>query len=229
MKKTLFISILLVPNIIFVHSYPGFLCSIEGIDAAGKTTLIKNLQKKFEQVGMNVMFTREPGATELGQKIRTLLVEDPESRCSLSEFLLFAADRAQHFTKKIVPALKVGTIVISDRMADSSLVYQGYVKGVNQEMIQKVNAWCMQGIEPNLIIYLRITPEQARQRILTTRGHQTKFEQDYFDRMHILFEAFEEIFKNRKNLFVVDALQGPDLIVEQVFDVITKMYANYSN
>jgi dTMP kinase len=220
MKKVLMISILVLSNIVFAHSHPGFLCVIEGIEAAGKTTLLQNLKKKFEEFDQQVLFTREPGATELGQKIRTLLLDDAESRCNMAEFLLFAADRAQHFAEKIVPALQAGTVVISDRMADSSLVYQGYVKGVDRDMIQKINAWCMQGITPDVVIYLRITPEQARQRILTSRGQQTKFEQDCFDRMHILFDAFEEIFAHRANVLVIDALQEPDLIAEQVFDLI---------
>ena len=219
MKKLFLLSCLFFSSFVF-SEYPGRLYSIEGIDGAGKTTLLQALQKKFEQHNIKVLFTREPGATELGQKIRTLLVHDTSVKSSIAEYLLFAADRAQHFAEKIIPALQAGTIVISDRMADSSLAYQGYVKGVNRDMIQKINAWCMQNIEPDLVIYLRITPEQAKHRILTTRGQQTKFEQEYFDRMQILFDAFESIFKNRSNVVVIDAMQDPEIIVQQVFDLI---------
>ncbi len=184
---------------------------------------MQNLQTKFTQTNIQVLSTREPGSTDLGQKIRALLISDPGFKCAVAEYLLFAADRAQHFAQKIVPALQSGMIVISDRMADSSLAYQGYVKGVNCEMIQKINAWCMQEIEPDLVIYLRIRPEQAQQRILSSRGAQTHFEQEYCDRMQMLFDAFETIFAQRHNVLIVDAMQDSEIISQQVFDEIMNL------
>jgi dTMP kinase len=220
MKQFLLMSHVLFFSVAIAHEYSGRLCAIEGIDGAGKTTLLEKLKKKFEETDLNVIFTREPGATELGHKIRSLLISDLGFKSSVAEYLLFAADRARHFAQKIIPALQAGTIVISDRMADSSLAYQGYVKGVNREMIQKINAWCMQGIEPDLVIYLRITPEQAKHRISTTRAEQTKFEQEYFDRMQMLFDAFEQIFAQRKNALIIDGMQDVDVIAQQVFNAI---------
>lgn len=219
MKKLLLISFLFFTSAIFSR-YPGRLIAIEGIDGAGKTCLLKELEEKFLKEKISVVCTREPGATKLGQKIRSLLVDDKGVKCPMAEYLLFAADRAQHFAEKIIPALKEGKIVISDRMSDSSLAYQSYVNGLNFEMIQKINAWTMSNTKIDLVVYLRITPEQAKKRILETRGQQTDFEQKYFDRMEQLFEAFEEIFAQRNNILVVDATKKIDEIVQQVFDAI---------
>ena len=212
-----------------VKNHSGFLCAIEGIDGAGKTTLLKKLEEKFKATDQKVIFTREPGATSLGQKIRSLLVEQSGQKDKQAEYLLFAADRAQHFAQKIIPHLSQGFIVISDRMADSSLAYQGYVKGVDIDMIKTINAWCMHGIQPDLVIYLKISPQLAKQRIATTRGIQTEFEQEYLDRIQTLYDAFETIFANRSNVLIVDATAHSDLIAQQVFDAIVQLSENCSS
>lgn len=204
-------------------SHYGVLCSIEGIDGAGKTTLIKNLQERFASSSLPVVFTREPGGTQFGQHMRQLLIDRPYRIDTLAEYLLFAADRAQHFSEFVAPHLQKGFLVISDRMADSSVAYQGYVKGLDRDMIAKVNSWCMSNIAADVVIYLRITPEQAQKRICATRSSQTVFEQEYFNRMYTLFDAFEEIFQHRSNILIVDALLDPDFIANQIFNFLQQL------
>src|SRR5438067_1616217 len=109
----------------------GMLITIEGIDGSGKSTLAKNLYQHLIANDVDALLTREPGATPLGKALRTILQEKNVAVCDQAEYLLFAADRAQHFKDTIIPALAKGTVVISDRMADSSLVYQGYGRGLN--------------------------------------------------------------------------------------------------
>src|SRR3972149_5899470 len=122
------------------------LITLEGIDGSGKSTLAKKMADTLH----NVVLTKEPGGSALGKKLREILQMQPVPITPIAEFLLFAADRAQHFDEVVIPALEQNKIVISDRMADSSLVYQGYGRGINMENIKLVNKWVMQDITPDI-------------------------------------------------------------------------------
>ncbi|HSW76093.1 MAG TPA: dTMP kinase [Candidatus Saccharimonadales bacterium] len=209
-----------------IQSYPGILCTIEGIDGSGKSTLINKLYENCIKHSIAAVCTREPGATQLGKKIREILADRTAPTCTKAEFLLFAADRAQHFNDFVVPNLQQGLVVISDRMADSSLAYQGYLKGVDLKMIQTVNQWCMQSIEPDIVFYLKIDAVSAAQRVKKTRGFTTKFEDEFIDKMQDLINGFETIFSTRKNVIVLDALQDPDSIVQQAFQALQEKIKN---
>lgn len=227
MKKhtlLLIINLVTLQGVVMPHTYPGFLCAIEGIDGAGKTTLITNLKQKFQNSSLPTIFTKEPGSTQLGKHLRTLLNDRLAPTSTKAEFLLFAADRAQHFDETIIPGLQHGALIISDRMADSSVAYQGFLKGLSISMINTINTWCMHDIAPDIVIYLRITPDQARKRILQNRGGANAFEQEYLDRMQTLFDGFETIFQNRPNVITIDALQDEDVIAQQVFDILHQKY-----
>lgn len=226
-KQFLYQSLLLiltVQGMCMAHDYPGLLCVIEGIDGAGKTTLLQNLKFKFAQTNSPITCTKEPGATELGKHLRQILNDRTVPASVKAEFLLFAADRAEHFDKEIIPDLKQGKIIISDRMADSSVIYQGFLKGLDIEMINTVNTWCMQNIEPDVVIYLRITPQAAKQRIEKNRGFATAFEQEFINRLDVIFNGFEQIFKNKKNIIIIDALQDTEQIATIVFEIIQQKF-----
>ena len=223
---TALFNVLAFQGICMAHEYPGLLCAIEGIDGAGKTTLLQNLEQKFASTKIRTIFTKEPGATQLGKYLRKLLNERTITIGTQAEFLLFAADRAEHFEKDIVPHLQQGCLIISDRMADSSVAYQGYLKGLDISMINAVNAWCMQNIIPDITIYLRITPDKAKERILQSRGFATAFEQEYIDRLQILFDGFEKIFEHKPNAIIIDATQDPETIAQQLFEVLQQKYTD---
>ena len=226
-KQFLYQSVLLIltlQGMCVAHDYPGLLCVIEGMDGAGKTTLLQNLKLKFTQTNLPITFTKEPGATELGKHLRQILNDRIVPVSTKAEFLLFASDRAEHFDKEIIPDLKQGKIIVSDRMADSSVAYQGYLKGLDIEMIKTVNAWCMHSIIPDLVIYLRITPNQAKQRIELNRGFATAFEQEFINRLDILFHGFEQIFQSKPNAIIIDALQDPEEIATIVFEMIQQKF-----
>ena len=118
----------------------GILISIEGIDGSGKSTLANKLRDKLQQDAFDVLLTYEPGDSALGKHLRKILHERDFEICGKSEFLLFASDRAQHFESVIIPNLKENKIVVSDRMGDSSVAYQGYGRGEDIDMIKNINS-----------------------------------------------------------------------------------------
>ena len=186
---------------------------IEGIDGSGKSTLARNLAHALEKHNHSVFLTREPGGSALGKKLRDILQTQPVPITPVAEFLLFAADRAQHFNDKIVPALKENKIVISDRMGDSSLVYQGFGRGIDKDMINTVNNWAMQNIKSDKTIYLHISPEQAHER-LKDRKQLTAFEKEHKAFVCKLIDGFNTLYQNRNDVIILDATQSPEELTD---------------
>lgn len=146
--------------------------------------------------------------------------EEKEYVCDLSEYLLFAADRAQHFNQIVIPALNKNKIVISDRMADSSLAYQGYGRGLDLEMIKNVNKWAMQNIEPDLTFYIKIDAKIAFDRIKKRNETLTSFEKEKIDFWNKVLLGFEQIFKERKNVITLDGTLSPEDVTQEAFDIL---------
>lgn len=143
----------------------GFFITFEGIEGSGKTTQINFLKDFFIEQGFEVVVSREPGGTDLGQKIRHLLLDPRHSAMDYkAEILLYAADRAQHVKEKIKPALKAGKIVISDRFVDSNLAYQVAGRGLEFEMVYKINNWVIDSCWPDLTFVLDIDIKEGLKR-----------------------------------------------------------------
>ena len=139
----------------------GLLITLEGGEGSGKTTQASALAKDLKERGHSVCLTREPGGTALGQTVLRLLRESEGglTMTPLSELLLFEADRAQHVSEVIRPALASGKIVVCDRFTDSSMAYQGYGRGLGLELIQRLNEEATGGVGPHLTLLLDIPPE----------------------------------------------------------------------
>lgn len=182
----------------------GFLIAIEGIDGAGKSSLARSVAQHLKKLALPVLLTKEPGGTELGAAIRSLLQIRTVPISERAEFLLFAADRAQHFAQVVIPALKSGTLVISDRLADSSLAYQGYGRGLDREFIKQVNNWAMQNCTPDLIFYIRIDYKTALERIITRCEQKTAFEEEQAAFFQRVLAGFDEIYQDRSNVIILD-------------------------
>lgn len=189
----------------------GILICIEGIDGSGKSTLAKKLADSLQQNGFDVILTKEPGGSKLGKQLRSILQDRPTPITPVAEYLLFAADRAQHMHDLVKPALEKGMIVISDRMSDSSIVYQGYGRGVDKNMIRTVNEWALQGILPDLTLYVTIDAVTAAER-MNQRSRLTAFEQEQKAFVQRLIAGFNELYRNKKNVITIDG----SLPIEQV-------------
>ena len=149
----------------------GYFISVEGGDGSGKSTQIKKIEAYLQLKGQEVLLTREPGGTPVAEKIRGLIL-DPANKAltGRAEMLLYAASRAQHVEEKILPALAAGKTVLSDRFTDSSIAYQAFGRGLG-DMVAEVNHIATGGKEPDLTIFLNITPAAGMARKNQQDGH----------------------------------------------------------
>jgi len=197
----------------------GILIAIEGIDGAGKSTLAQAVSTFLQDNGFDILLTREPGHSALGKEIRELVQTQTMPISSRAEFLLFAADRAQHFAELIIPALQQNKLVISDRIADSSLAYQGYGRGLDTQTLRTVNTWAMESIIPHLTIFVRVPVLIALERC-RKRPSLSVFEHEQF--LDKVAAGFEEIYQNRSDVIVIDGTESPEFLTQQICDAITR-------
>lgn len=167
----------------------SLLITFEGPEGSGKTTQANKLKAVLEERGYSVLLTREPGGTEIGDAIRDILL-DPrfESMDALTELFLYEANRSQHVSDVIRPALKNGDIVISDRFSDASLVYQGKARGIGSDTVERLNDLATGSLTPDLTIVLDVNPEDG---LMRARGDSDNFTGDG-DRIERESETFHE-------------------------------------
>ena len=157
--------------------------TLEGIDGAGKSTHLNWLAEHLRSQGKNVLVTREPGGTPLGEALRELLLH--QAMHLETEALLMFAARREHLDKVIIPALREGTWVISDRFTDASFAYQGGGRGLNESKLEILEQWVQQDLQPDLTLLFDVTLEVSRQR-LSANASLDRFEQekqDFFQRV----------------------------------------------
>jgi len=145
----------------------GIFITFEGPDGSGKTTQARLLSQWLRDRGRDVVLTREPGGSDIGDQIRHVLHDSGNTAMAAqTEFLLYSASRAQHVSQVILPSLRAGKLVISDRYADSSLAYQGYGRGLDLKMLHAITAFATQGLQPDLTLYLDIAAGEGLERRL---------------------------------------------------------------
>ena len=156
----------------------GKFITIEGLDGAGKTTHMAYIENRIRDAGMPLVSTREPGGTELGERIRTMLLDRGDlSIGSRSELMLIFASRIQHIEQVVGPALDAGTWVLCDRFTDATYAYQGGGRAVPESRIRILEEWVQEGLQPDLTLLFDATLEFAAQR---TRSRGT--DRDHFER-----------------------------------------------
>jgi dTMP kinase len=186
----------------------GVFITFEGIDGCGKSTQLRLLASELRVRGVEVVTTREPGGTTLGQKLRAALLDVQEQVDPLAELLVFAADRAQHVRTLLRPALSANKVVMSDRYADATVAYQGAGRGFEPELISEIVRLATEGLTPDLTLLFDLSvPESA----VRTRRRNAKKHSDRLDREHEEFhervrEAYLEIARaNPDRVRVIDA------------------------
>ena len=205
----------------FMKSY---FISFEGPDGSGKSTVLKQVVAEIgPRLKTQYLVTREPGGSKIAEKIRQLIL-DPvnEEMSAKTEALLYAASRSQHMFETVIPALKAGKIVFSDRFVDSSLAYQGAGRELGIAAVKQINDFATSKIEPDLTIFLDVKPQVGLNRIAKERaGQEDRLEQEKLNFHQKVYQGYQEVIKaHPERIKVVDANKPFNLVVEDCVKII---------
>lgn len=194
----------------------GLFITFEGTDGSGKTTQIELLTEYLKKKSYKVVNTIEPGGTDLGDKIRNILLDrENTGMSSRAETLLFQASRAELVSKVINPALSSGNIVICDRFFDSTIVYQGMARGLGVENIMNMSLWATGGLVPDITFLLSLDGKKGKKRLSGTDRDRIEMEEDDFkEKICQGYKKLAERFGDR----IVDVDAG--LTIEEVFKIV---------
>lgn len=196
----------------------GKLIVFEGIDGSGKTTQMQILGERLAGQGYPVVYTREPGGTRVGEKIRSILLDPLYSEMEpRTEALLYAAARAQHVAQLLQPALAAGKVILCDRFLDSSLAYQGFGRGLPLEFIDCINHLTTAGLKPGLVLLFDLPPCLCVKRINRQRGESDRFEREKLDFHRRVREGYLVLAEREPDRYrVIDSRPA----VEQVHETV---------
>jgi len=193
----------------------GKFITFEGIDGCGKSTQVQMLADHLRSMGYEVVVVREPGGTEVGEAIRKILLSVELTPCTETELLLYLASRAQLSRQIILPALKEGKLVIADRYADSSTVYQGYVRGIGMEKVKELNAFATSRLVPDITFILDIPVEVAVERM--KRKSKDRLEREGEEFLKKAREGYICLANEEpERFFVINARQNPEDIFREI-------------
>lgn len=200
----------------------GLFITFEGIDGSGKSTQARLLAESLKSDGHDVILTREPGGSPGAEQIRSLVLEgDPQRWSAETEILLFTAARRDHMERTILPALTAGKVVICDRFADSTRMYQGLSRGDLRKTVDQLHA-LMIGREPDLTILVDMDPDQGLSRALARKGHEERFEDfgpELQQKMRQGFLALAAEFAGRFR--VIDGNRDRDAVASDVRAIVS--------
>lgn len=195
--------------------------TFEGPEGSGKTTVINEVYHRLV-IDYDVIMTREPGGVPTGEEIRKIVLEGNDMDIR-TEAMLFAASRREHLVLKVIPALKEGKVVLCDRYIDSSLAYQGYARGIGVEEVRALNEFAINGLYPDLTIYLNVSAEVGRERIIKNSRDQNRLDQEDLKFHEKVIEGYQEIIHNESQRFKsVNADQPLENVVEDTYQTIIK-------
>jgi len=205
----------------FMKSY---FISFEGPDGSGKSTVLKQVVAQIgPRLKTQYLVTREPGGSKIAEKIRQLIL-DPvnEEMSAKTEALLYAASRSQHMFETVIPALKAGKVVFSDRFVDSSLAYQGAGRDLGIAAVKQINDFATSKIEPDLTIFLDVKPQVGLDRIAKERaGQEDRLEQEKLIFHQKVYRGYQEVNQAYpKRIVVVNANKPLNLVVEDCVKII---------
>jgi dTMP kinase len=189
--------------------------TFEGLDGSGTTTQSELLRQHLEEAGRDVVLTREPGGTELGERIRELVLGGPEIS-PWAEAALFAAARAELVAEVIQPALERGADVVCDRYLDSSLAYQGIARGLGVDRVLALNVNAIRGILPDVTFLLLVDPEEARRRSGAPGDRIEREGEEFLREVDKAYRELGSAFAGR--ITTIDASKPPDEVAKEVRD-----------
>ena len=200
----------------------GLFITLEGPDGSGKTTQITYLKEYFEKRGIETVFTREPGGTSIGEKLRTIILDKENGEmCDMAEALLYAASRSQHVHQLIKPALEEGKVVICDRFIDSSIAYQGYGRQLG-DAVRVINELAIEGCMPDITFLMKLSPEIGKSRI--SQESQDRLEREkleFHNRVYQGYEALADIYQER--FVCIDASRDKEAVRTDICQALDRL------
>jgi dTMP kinase len=200
---------------------PGKFITLEGGEGAGKSTALAFIAQAIRDQGIDLVLTREPGGTPLGEKLRGLLLDyNNDQMCDDTELLLMFAARAQHLAQVIEPALRANKWVLCDRFTDATYAYQGGGRGIDTQRIAQLEQWVQGERRPDLTVLLDVPVEIGMQRISTreeTKGQRDRFERErrsFFDKVRQTYLRRAQQYPNQYR--VIDASQSLENVRQQL-------------
>lgn len=195
--------------------------TFEGVDGAGKSTHLSHFVESLQKHGMEVVLTREPGGTALGEQLRAMLLH--QAMDIRTEALLMFAARQEHLAQVIEPALAAGKWVVSDRFSDASFAYQGGGRGMDWAKLTQLEQWVHPDLQPDLTVFFDLPIEIARQR-LNRDGNLDRFEQEqdaFFEQVRAGYHR--RVQENSARYALIDAGQSLEKVAQQCADVLAKL------
>ena len=204
------------------------LISFEGPEGSGKSTQIKYLSERLIDMGEQVISVREPGGTHIGESIRRKLqAKDSTGLSDTTELLLFMSSRAQLVKEIILPELQEGKWVLCDRFVDSSVAYQGYGRGGDIDLINRLNCYATQGLFPSLTVLLELNIstcfERLTRRYSEIKGEKDRIESESLDFHQRVIDGYRMLSTTENRLKSIDGSQDPDAIADKIFQLIMEL------
>jgi dTMP kinase len=206
----------------------GLLISFEGSEGSGKSTQIVRLAAHLQAEGRDVVSVREPGGTEIGEQIRSLIVHNTkgDEMCAETELLLFAAARAQLVRQVMVPALTRGAIVLSDRFLDSSTVYQGIGRNLALDPVERINQFAVGNVMPNLTVIIDVPTEvslaRIRQRASDVPDRMERENIDFYNKIRDGYLVLAQSMPHR--FVVIDGTKAEDMVAKKIWAETHKLF-----
>lgn len=202
----------------------GFFIAFEGCDGAGKSTIVRMLNEYLLNKNLKVLATKEPGGSEICKQIRSVIVNKNNTEMDTNtELLLYAADRAQHLSEIIEPALKDGYIVICDRYIDSNLAYQGVARGLGVDKIMNINKFINYRV-PDLTIFLDVKPEIGLSRINKDKSREVnRLDLESLDFHNKVYKGYQKLIKDNPNRIIsINANRKSEEILKDIITIVEK-------
>lgn len=205
----------------------GIIISFEGPDGAGKTTVLEQVLPVLQEKGYDIITTREPGGVEIAERIRDVILDvNHVAMDNKTELLLYMAARRQHYVEKVLPALEAGKVVLIDRFIDSSIAYQGAGRGLDKDIIRRLNDFATDGRKPDLTLYFDVESEIGLARIAkNTEREVNRLDLEKLDMHKRVREGYLALTEQEKRIVTIDASRELAEVVSETLHTILEQLA----
>ena len=205
----------------------GIIISFEGPDGAGNTTVLEQVLPVLQEKGYDIITTREPGGVEIAERIRDVILDvNHVAMDNKTELLLYMAARRQHYVEKVLPALEAGKVVLIDRFIDSSIAYQGAGRGLDKDIIRRLNDFATDGRKPDLTLYFDVESEIGLARIAKNAEREVnRLDLEKLDMHKRVREGYLALTEQEKRIVTIDASRELAEVVSETLHTILEQLA----